>query len=291
MTEPEAALAANPSPASAPPAPDGGRNNLTTSPPSGAPDPNLALFMAAARDPLVDVEKLKQLMALRKEVEADVRKRAFLDALARAKGEFTPIIKRRVVDYEHRDEQGRTQYKHEDLADIAAIVDPILSKFGLSYRHRSSQEGGKVKVTCILSHADGHSEENSLEAPEDKSGKKNPIQAIASTVSYLARYSLKEALGIAAGRGDDDGKGFDNPDAAVVGLEQIMLIEQQIRDTESDLAMFLKTLGAETLQAMTVGQFKRGKALLAEKRRRAVASIVDRVKREATRDDERGRAE
>jgi hypothetical protein len=240
------------------------------SPSAGAPpDPNLALFLQAARDPQVDVAKLKELMAMRKEMEQDAAKRAFYAALAAAKGEFEPIIKTRLVDYPHKDDRGRTSYKYEELADIAAIVDPILSKHGLSYRHRTVQrENGKLTVTCILSHADGYSEENSLDGVEDKSGQKNPIQAIISTNTYLQRGTLKNGLGIAAGR-DDDGRGGGDPDLAVIDNDQLLQMQQVLEDTKSDLSIFFDTLGTTGFNDMTVRQWKRGMALLQEKQRRA----------------------
>jgi hypothetical protein len=56
---------------------------------------------------------------------------------------------------------------------------------------------------CIVEHRDGHSEDTSLTAQPDNSGKKNSIQAIGSTITYLQRYLLKLALGIAASKDDD----------------------------------------------------------------------------------------
>jgi hypothetical protein len=226
----------------------------------------------AARDPAVDIEKFERLMALRERAgQADAR-RSFYAALAKAKGEFGPILKTRTVDYEHKSGDGRTSYRYEELADIGAVVDPVLSKHGLSYRHKSSQEGAKIKVTCILSHEDGYSEENSLEGVEDKSGMKNPNQAIASTVTYLQRYSLKEALGIAAGR-DDDGHGGTLADP-VIEADDVIYVEQLIRDTESNLAIFLETIGAPSIAEMRLAQYKRAIALLNEKKRRATSGTT-----------------
>jgi len=221
----------------------------------------------AARDPAVDIEKFERLMALRERAgQADAR-RSFYAALAKAKGEFGPILKTRQVDYPHKDGGGRTSYRYEELADVGAAVDPILSKHGLSYRHKSTQEGAKIKVTCILSHEDGYSEENSLEGVEDKSGMKNPNQAIASTVTYLQRYTLKEALGIGAGRDDDAAEPAD----PVIEADDVIYVEQLIRDTESNLAIFLETIGAPSIAEMRLAQFKRAIALLNEKKRRATS--------------------
>ena len=49
----------------------------------------------------------------------------------------------------------------------------------------------------------------SLSAPPDSSGSKNSIQAIASTLTYLQRYTLLSITGLAASEADDDGRGGD----------------------------------------------------------------------------------
>jgi hypothetical protein len=228
-------------------------------------DPILLMIANAARDPQVDIEKFERLMALRERVSLADARRAFYAALAKAKGEFTPILKTRVVDYEHSDGQGRTNYRYEELADIGAVVDPVLSKHGLSYRHKSAQDGVKIKVTCILSHEDGYNEENSLEGEADKSGKKNPNQAIASTVTYLQRYTLKEALGLGAAR-DDDGAGGVVEDP-VIEPDDVAYVEQMMRDTDSDLAKFLEFVRAPSIAEMRMSQFKIGVARLNDKKR------------------------
>ena len=64
----------------------------------------------------------------------------------------------------------------------------------------------------------GHSESTVLEAAPDSSGKKNAIQQVASTVTYLQRYTLLAACGLATKDMEDDdcaGAGnINNYDAA-----------------------------------------------------------------------------
>jgi len=125
--------------------------------------------------------------------------------MADAKAEFPPIKKDRVVDFTNRQGQ-RTYYKFADMATIAEAIDKPLSKHGLTYRFRTVTTAPTVvTVTCIVSHRDGHSEENSLSATADISGNKNAIQAIGSAVTYLQRYTLNAALGLTASE-DDDGQ-------------------------------------------------------------------------------------
>ena len=148
------------------------------------------------------IEVLERLMALSERWQVNQAQRAFSEALSSARGTMPFITKNNQVSFG----AGKTQYKYEDLAEIISQVTPSLSQNGLSFRWRTdSDTPGYVTVTCILSHREGHSEENSLSGPYDVSGNKNPIQAIGSVVTYLQRYTLKASLGVAAGH-DDDGR-------------------------------------------------------------------------------------
>jgi ERF superfamily len=153
-----------------------------------------------------NVEMYREAVALAKEMDAITARKAFDNAMADAKAKITVIKKNRKVGFDSRKAgAARTEYAYEDLAEIARTIDPILSEHGLSYRFRVGSEAGEpVRVTCIISHRDGHSEETTLRAGRDESGNKNAIQAIGSTVTYLQRYTLKAALGLAASH-DDDG--------------------------------------------------------------------------------------
>jgi hypothetical protein len=169
----------------------------------------LALFERMARDPSIDPARIQEFLRMKRDEEDRQAQRAFNAAMAQAKAEFEPIVKRHLVGYDNKG-GGKTSYKHEDLADIETAVKPSLSKHGLSYRFRgASKPNEPVSVTCIVTHEGGHFEETTLDAGADNSGGKNSIQGIGSTITYLQRYTLKLALGLAAGR-DDDGNGAGN---------------------------------------------------------------------------------
>lgn len=160
-------------------------------------------LLSAAVERGASVETIERLAALAERMDQARARRAFDEAISAAKAEIPAIRKNRAVDFTTL--KGRTNYVYEDMAEIAATVDPILSKHGLSYRYRTTVDQGLITVTCVLSHRDGHSEENSLSAGRDESGNKNNIQAVGSTQTYLQRYTLKAALGLAAAK-DDDGR-------------------------------------------------------------------------------------
>lgn len=161
------------------------------------------------------IETIAQLMTLQERWEKNEARKAFDDAIASAKAEIPAIKKNRAVGYESARTGDTTSYRHEDFAEVARVVTPVLARYGLSFRFRTdSTPGAPVSVTCIISHRLGYSEENTLRAPPDVSGKKNSIQAIGSTVTYLQRYTLKAALGVAAEH-DDDTAGASEPQKTV----------------------------------------------------------------------------
>lgn len=154
------------------------------------------------------VEVLDKLMTLQERWDANEARKAFFKAIARTRKRLPVIQKKKHVYFESKRAEGTTtDYWYEDLAEIARTIDPILGEEGLNYVFKTQSEPGKpVIVTCILMHDDGHFMENTLSAPPDDTGNKNAVQKIGSTVTYLQRYTLKAALGLAASR-DDDGRG------------------------------------------------------------------------------------
>lgn len=178
-----------------------------------------------------DLDTVKQMIDLRDREEAKMARRAFDAAMAAAKAEIPVIQKNRVVDF--NSSKGRTHYRHEDLAEIARTVNPILARYGLSYRFRSAVEGSMVTVTCVVSHRDGYFEENTLSAGRDESGNKNSIQAVGSALTYLQRMTLKASLGLAASD-DDDGHATSQPGPTTITEAQITRLRALL--TEADVS-------------------------------------------------------
>ncbi len=201
-------------------------------------------------------DTLEKLMALQERWEKNQARKAFDAALADAKAKIPIIGKNREVDF--TSSKGRTNYRHEDLAEITRVVGPILAEHGLSYRFRTTSAANEpVSVTCIVSHRDGHSEENTLSAARDETGNKNSIQAIGSTVTYLQRYTLKAALGLAASD-EDDGNASDAP--TTITAEQVKDLQQRIMDADTDIAKFLRVYRIERLADLPVADYERAAA-------------------------------
>lgn len=231
----------------------------------------MAMIERIMTDASVMPDRLHSALEFYERMQAMHARRSFDEAMASAKQEMPAIVKDRAVFH------GETfKYKHEDLAGIAKTIDPILTKHGLSYRFRtSSRPGEPVSVTCIIT-GFGYSEETTLSAGADASGGKNSIQAIGSAVTYLQRYTLKAALGLAAAHDDDGGsvpqKEPDRvPDAPVdhgdvrISSERVAELVDLIASSGSNLDKFLKFAKAPSLVEVRSADFSKLKAMLLRK--------------------------
>ena len=224
---------------------------------AGADDSLMQLIERVAISPDADIAKLERLFEFKERWERHAARKAFDEAVAAARAEIPPIAKNRTVDFTSI--KGRTNYRHEDLAEIARTVDPVLSKHGLSYRWRTNSSPNEpVSVTCIVSHRMGYSEENTLCAGRDDTGNKNGIQAIGSTITYLQRYTLKAALGLAASN-DDDGRGIGN--GAAVSDEQAAELTR-LATAAKCVDAFLKWIGAPSISDVPAAKYEQAVAAL-----------------------------
>lgn len=225
------------------------------------PDASPSSMLLIALERGATVEQLKQFMDLQERHEKNEARKAFVVALNAFKADPPEVLKNRKVGF------GNTNYRHAALDDASEIIGAALSKHDISHRWSVEQAEGKIKVTCVLTHALGHSESVSMEASPDDSGKKNGIQAIGSTVSYLQRYTLFTASGIAPKNVDDDGRGGVevhemDPRAKNEFAEQIAALP----DLKAADALWA-TIASECTKVGDVPAYDELKAAMATKRR------------------------
>ena len=191
-------------------------------------------MIAAAVAKGVDTEQLSKLMDLQERWEKNEARKAFADAMVAFKSEEIKIEKNKDVHH-----NGKFMYSHATLDNVCRQIIKALQAHGISHSWRVEQVEGKVKVSCVLRHKMGHEETVTLEGAPDTSGAMNAIQALASTVSYLERYTLLASTGLASGVDDDDG-------ATAFGLtdQQKAAFEKGIKEATSakGLADFWKTI-------------------------------------------------
>lgn len=157
---------------------------------------------AIAKD--FDIAKLEKLM----ELEDKWRKNNAINAFNAAFADFQsqcPSVTNDCHKNISTKNNGVKKLAYASLSQFSKTIKPFLGKCGLSYRFEHQQSNGSVRVRCILSHVDGHCVDAVLESPPDVSGGKIGLHAMASTITYLKRYTLSDVTGISSGEEDDDG--------------------------------------------------------------------------------------
>jgi len=177
-----------------------------------------------------DLDRMQQLMDMSIAWEKNEAKKAYVKAMAIFRAECPTIDKDSTVKY------GQTSFKHATIAGTLEQIKYLLGKCGLSHSWTTSQDQNAIKVTCTITHEQGHSESTSLSSQADSSGAKNSIQAIGSTVTYLQRYTLFSILGLASA--DNDGAQADEKffDGDVVAAFQEASSKQVLRSIWSLLS-------------------------------------------------------
>ena len=164
--------------------------------------PTPLMLLQRAMEQGVSIEQLERLQLMHERWEANEARKAFVCAMNDFKKQPPSVLKNQTAS------TGSYQYNYASLDNVCAAVIRGLSEHGISHRWETEQnDAGAISVTCVLTHDLGHSEKTTLRAMPDTSGGKNAIQAIGSAVTYLQRYTLLAATGLAAGGTDNDGAG------------------------------------------------------------------------------------
>jgi hypothetical protein len=219
-------------------------------------------MLSSAIDKGATVEMIDKLMTLQERWEASQGRKAFDDAIAKVRGDerFRPVGRNRA---------GHNNKRYADFEAYAKMLDPILADNGLSYRFETDQDGGQIRVTCVVAHRDGHSTRNTLAAAADTSGNKNSIQAVGSTLTYLQRYTLVQAFGLAA-TDDDDGRAAGG---GVISDAQYDALLKEAERVKANLPLFEKAMGVETLADLPVSKFDTAMARLTIKGQKDAANV------------------
>lgn len=211
-----------------------------------------------------DLEKLSQLMDLQERWERTEAKKAYVVAMNAFKANPPLIIKNEIAVFVGKNGE-LVEWEYSTLDHIHEAVLTELSRHGISHRWVVEQPKPEtVRVTCVLTHKLGHSEQTTLEGPVDHSGSKNAIQAIGSSAKYLERYSLMAATGLADKSPDTDGlasspqTGSGRPDELMRAIQKAANPDQ-LRD--AFMAAYRSTDDKKTRTAYIAAKELRMKAL------------------------------
>lgn len=194
----------------------------------------ISMIERAARDPAVDIEKLRQLMQMRSEIEAKANERAFGEAMSAAQSEM------RSVAADANNPQTRSKYASYHALDRA--LRPIYTGhgFSLSFNTGTDAPDQYVRVLCRVTNS-GHSVDYHIDMPADGKGAKGgdvmtKTHATGSAISYGMRYLLKMIFNVAVGENDDDGNGASAGEK--LAPDQVEWLQTLVVEVGADLPKF-----------------------------------------------------
>jgi hypothetical protein len=231
----------------------------------------LAVIERAALNSDVDVNKMRALLDMQKEIHAKEAEMAFTRAMIQVQKEITPIVK------SSWNEQTRSNYAK--AKEIDKVLTPIYTRHGfiLMFGTEDSvwSDKGYIRIVCDVCHEAGHSRKFQYDLPPDDAGikgtvNKTPVHASASTVTYGQRY-LKILIFNIPFADDKDGNTQKEPEPLITEKQEADLhaLIDELGDAGSKgkQAMF-KWLGIDSIDQIPAKHYKKVVAGL-EKRRAA----------------------
>lgn len=218
------------------------------------------------------VETLERLMALKERHDANEAKRQWIEAMREFQKIKPDLPRTQQVSFGG----GKAAYAFCPLPEIDKRLREPLDACGLSYRFENDDrtETGDIGVRCIVTHVAGHSESTIQYAKADTSGNKNPVQALASTRTYLMRYTLIAVFALTTADDDDDGRsGGDMPYEVLMrhntvlrdNLKVVLAIKGCIAEKDFyQVASYMDAMPEETKSALWVAPSKGGVFTTAE---------------------------
>ena len=218
-----------------------------------------------ARDPACDVEKLRALIAMQREVMAEQARIAFDAAMADAQAEMVPVLRSAT--------NAHTKSRYARLEDIDNAIRPVITRHGFSLTFDNpDQTPDAIVVTCAVAHRDGHVRSYKIAGARDDKGSqgnanKTPIQAIGSTISYLRRYLTCMIFNVALTNDDNDGN-----DVAPISAKQARDLEDLLARSGADREKFLAYLRVSDIADLSSRDYPRARAALEQKLRAQVTA-------------------
>jgi hypothetical protein len=172
----------------------------------------------------VDTDKLEKLIELKNREQDREAAREYDKKFANMQKAMPVIRKGKQV----KDDKGQLMYAYAPLEDIQRECDPVIAKYGFSYRWREATIDTGKRITMRIS-GHGHFEETTFDVPTISQNKwSNAVQAMGSMTTYGHRYTFVAGFGITV-EGEDD-------DASYTFDEGVRYADYIISmDTETDL--------------------------------------------------------
>jgi hypothetical protein len=198
----------------------------------------VSIIERAARDPQVDVEKMRQLLDMHMQVKAQENENKYAIAMKLAQAEMRPVAK----DCENP----QTRSRYASYAALDNAIRPIYNKngFSITFDTADGAPPDHVRVVAVVEHEAGHKRQHHIDMPADGKGARGGdvmtrTHAMGSAVTYGRRYLLQMIFNIVPGA-DDDGNAAGGIHAEKINEGQVAYLAQLLMENGCDRAKFLK---------------------------------------------------
>lgn len=158
-----------------------------------AVDPNAPLMVQimqlSQQDVKPDVEYIKGLLAIKKEIDADEAKKAYAKAFSLAQADIRGVVKTRKNEH--------TNSMYAGLDDVILMSQNVCSAngFSIAFNEEPIETADHMRLCATVLHKGGHFEKFHYDIPIGRAGIKGTvnmtaIHAKATSVSYGKRYLL-----------------------------------------------------------------------------------------------------
>jgi hypothetical protein len=124
-----------------------------------------------------------------------------------------------------------------------------------------------MTVSCVVTHAGGHSKRSKMTLPVDSKAGCSEQQKYGAAQTYAQRYSLIQALGLTTCDEDDDGNA-PAPDGPTISEQQQADLRALAAEVGADEAKFLRFVKVDDWSQIPVAGYTAVVRALEEKRRR-----------------------
>ncbi len=214
----------------------------------------LSMIERAAQNPLVDVQKMRELLDMQDRVRSRRNEQAFNESMKLAQEDMPRVVRDAKND--------STSSKYARLETVTKAINPVVTRhgFSMSFGTADSPLPGHYRVTCLVSHIGGHSREYHVDVPADALGPKgNPnktaTHAFGSTMSYGRRYLTLLIFNVSLVNEDDDGNAAGRQP---VTEEQVEEIQALIVKSAADIGKFCRFMKVASIADIPAARFSVG---------------------------------
>jgi hypothetical protein len=222
----------------------------------------LQVIAQAVMDPRCDVEKMRALLDMQRDIEERDSKKAFTRAFNALQAELPIINKDGKID--HSSDGGDTtrsgkkalKTSYATYPNLNRVVQPLLKKHGFTFSTSMEPDpSGSMVAISTLEHVEGHARKTSFRLTADATGGKNNQQGWGSSQQYGMRYNMIALLNIVTeAREDADNDGF--PVTKPISLEQLAELIKLADAAGADKAKFCEVMGVDSFAAIPAKRYE-----------------------------------